>query len=131
MKLRYLREAVLTATPAQRVVMLYDQLLQNIAIAENALAAPEPRDLKMANDNLVNAQEIVLTLQGVLRADIWDGAGSLAALYLHLHGELVAANMEQDADRLAAVAGMVGKLGEAFKIAATRVDQAASGAVAG
>ena len=117
---RYLREAIMTATPAQRVVMLYDQLLLDIATAEGAMEAPEPRDLKSINDHLVNAQEIVIVaLRDGLRLDVWEGAANLYRLYTYIHGELVQANLNKDVDRLRTVKGLVKQLADAFRVAAS------------
>jgi flagellar protein FliS len=117
---RYLREAIMTATPAQRVVMLYDQLLLDIATAEGAMEAPEPIDLKSINDHLVNAQEIVIVaLRDGLRLDVWEGAANLYRLYTYIHGELVQANLNKDVDRLRTVKGLVKQLADAFRVAAS------------
>ncbi|MHB8263612.1 MAG: flagellar export chaperone FliS [Acidimicrobiales bacterium] len=127
---RYLREAILTATPAQRVVMLYEQLLLDIATAISLLVAEEPRDLKGVNDHLVNAQEIVLALRDVLRTDLWKDAATLARLYTYIHGELVQANLQKDTGRLRGVVQLVERLADAFRIAATGEDASPSSELA-
>ena len=124
---RYLRDAILTATPAQRVVMLYEQLLLDIATATSLLVAVEPRDLKGVNDHLVNAQEIVLALRDVLRTDLWEGAATLAQLYTYIHGELVHANLQKDVERLRGVVELVERLADAFRTAASGDDGSLGG----
>ncbi|MCL4434258.1 MAG: flagellar export chaperone FliS [Actinobacteria bacterium] len=124
---RYLRDAILTATPAQRVVMLYDQLLLDITTATSLLVVEGIRDLKGVNDHLVNAQEIVLTLRDVLRTDLWEGAANLAQLYTYIHGELVQANLQKDVERLRGVVELVERLADAFRTAASGEDGSLGG----
>ncbi len=115
----------MTATPAQRVVMLYDQLLLDIATAGAAMDAPEPKDLKSINDHLVNAQEIVIVaLRDGLRLDVWDGAANLHRVYTYIHSELVQANLNKDAERLRAVEVLVKQLADAFRMAASGQESA-------
>ena len=70
---------------------------------------------RQVNDRLVHAQEIVLTLRDTLKSDIWDGAPQLLALYDHLHGELVGANLGKDRARAAAAANLLGQIGQAWR----------------
>ncbi len=120
---RYLREAIMTATPAQRVVMLYDQLLLDIATADAEMEKPQPWDFKSINDHLVNAQEIVIVaLRDGLRLDVWEGAANLYRVYTYIHGELVQVNLHKDLERLRAVEALVKQLADAFRVAALGQD---------
>jgi len=115
MKRRYLTEAVLTASPAMRLTMLYDAMVLRLGVADQGF---ENKDLKVVNDNLCSVQEILLALRGTLRTDIWSGAEDLSALYYALHQELVQANLHKDRERARKVAEVVGELAQAWRGAA-------------
>jgi len=113
---RYLADAVETASPAVRLTMLYDRLELDLRRAETGF---EEGDLKAISDNLIHAQEILLTLRTTLRGDVWDGAARLAALYDFLHGELLQANLAKDRTKVTGAAELVAQLGAAWRAAAT------------
>ncbi len=111
---RYLAEAIETATPAARLGMLLDRLELDLQRAD---AAFDRGDLAAINEHLVHAQEILLALAGTLQVDAWEGAPRLAGLYHFLHGELVAANMGKDRQRLAATTPLVRQLADTWRAA--------------
>ncbi len=112
---RYLREAVLTASPAMRLTMLYDQMLLDFRVADDGF---DRGDLKAVNDALCNAQEILLALRGTLRTDLWAEADQLASLYLFLHRQLVEANLNKDREQARRVGEVVGDLASVWHQAA-------------
>jgi len=121
-QLRYLAEAVETATPAARLGMLWDRLQFDLHQADDAFGAG---DLFTINEHLVNAQQIVMALADTLRTDTWAAAPRLASLYGFLHQELLQTNMTKDRERLASVVGMVGQLADAWRaaiVSASRTD---------
>ncbi len=111
----YASSAVSTASPARLLVMLYARLLCDLALAEQALL---DRDHAKANDQLQHAQQIVLELRTSLDTTAWSGGPALASLYTYLHGELVSANLEKDAARLATCREIVEPLHAAWESAA-------------
>lgn len=117
---RYLAEAVETATPAVRLGMLWDRLELDLQRADQAF---EAGDLYAIHDNLVQAQEILLALADTIRTDEWDVAPRLAALYRHLHGELVLANVHKDRERLTTVTDLVAQLAKAWRVAIAGVTE--------
>jgi flagellar protein FliS len=117
---RYLAEAVETATPAVRLGMLWDRLQLDLQRADRAF---DDGDLYAIHDNLVQAQEILLALADTIRTDQWDVAPRLAALYRHLHGELVLANVHKDRERLAATTSLVAQLADAWRVAIAGVTE--------
>lgn len=112
---RYAASAVSTASPARLLVMLYERLLRDMTMAGQALA---DRDHAKANDQLQHAQQIVLELRTSLDTTAWSGGPALASLYTFLHGELVTANLDKDAARLAACRELVEPLHAAWEQAA-------------
>ncbi len=65
------REAILSASPARLLTMLYDRLLLDLNRAE---AAQQSGDWAVASENLVHAQDIIAELVSSLNMEIWDGA---------------------------------------------------------
>ena len=124
-RLRYLAEAIDTASPAVRLTMLFDRLDLDLRSADAAFASGAIKDV---SDKLIHAQEIVLTLRDTLDPDSWEGAPRLAALYDHLHGELVGANIGKDRKRAAAAEGFLHQIGQAWRSAALQNQQAGESA---
>jgi flagellar protein FliS len=115
MKQRYVREAVITATPAGRLLMLFDKMLTELQKADEAF---ERGDLKEVNDGLCSAQDILLALRGTLRTDLWDGAADLSQLYFALYRELLDANLKKDRGQAQRATAVVVQLAEAWRRAA-------------
>lgn len=91
---RYNREAILSASPARLLTMLYDRLLLDLHRAEAAQLA---QDWSTASENLVHAQAIVAELTSSLRLDVWEGAHGLLGLYNYVSSSLIHANLHRDA----------------------------------
>jgi flagellar secretion chaperone FliS len=117
MKRRYLREAVITATPAARLNMLFDKMIFDLGQADSGF---EQGDLKAVNDGLCRAQDILLALRGTLRTDVWDGANNLSQLYFALYKELLQANMQKNRAQAQRVLEVVQDLAGAWRLAAER-----------
>jgi flagellar protein FliS len=126
---RYLSDAIETAGPAVRLTMLYDALELDLCRAD---AAFETGDLKAINDNLVHAQEIIITLRDTIKPELWDGAPRLIALHNFFLMELLGANLDKDRQRAAATATLISRIGDAWRQAAETVseEQGSAGAVA-
>ncbi|MDT4932869.1 MAG: flagellar secretion chaperone FliS [Pseudonocardiales bacterium] len=129
---RYLRDRVLTATPAQRVVMLYDRLGLDLNLAEAAEAAEAAAgtDAHAAATHLAHALEIVAELHASLDAGAGGPAANLSAIYTYLLGELLAVRGGQ-VHRLPALRTIVTTLGAAWSGAAEQLAGQAAAAPAG
>lgn len=103
---RYLADAVATATPARRIVLLYDRLWLDIQRGASALITEEPT---AARDHVQHAQQIVAELLGSLDTT-WTGAGNLASLYTYLLRELMGAVLDPKPGALDAAAKITGDL---------------------
>jgi flagellar secretion chaperone FliS len=112
---RYLSEAVETASPATRLVMIYDRLLLDLTRAENACFAG---NIAEAHDALVHAQQIVGVLADTLDMSTWDGAQNLRDLYEYLYRQLIEANLEKSAIKVANCSSVVRPLAAAWHEAA-------------
>jgi flagellar protein FliS len=111
---RYLREAVETATPAERLVMIYDRLCVDLRRAAQAF---EQKDFYAINKALVHAQEIVIALAETLDTERWGAAQQLKDLYGYWCRELVWMNLEKDPTSLPALTKMVEQVTEAWRAA--------------
>lgn len=88
---RYLADAVATATPARRIVLLYDRMWLDIQRGKVCLDGAEPAS---SREHVQHAQQIVAELLGSLDSSTWSGAGELASLYTYLLTELMRAIIE-------------------------------------
>ena len=115
LRARYLRDRVLTASPAQRVVMIYDRLSLDLA------RAAERGDIEPVD----HAVQIVAELLASLDRSRGGPAENLASIYGYLIQELLAVR-GGDRGRLAGVAGIVDTLRSAWTTVATEGGVAAA-----
>jgi flagellar protein FliS len=94
---RYASDAIMSASPARLLTMLYDRLLLDLDRAEQAHAS---ESWSVATTNLLHAQDIVAELQSSLKVDAWDGGERLMALYTYVSSALIAANVQRDTARI-------------------------------
>lgn len=120
LRVRYLTEAIETATPAGRLTMLLDSLEMDLGRADKAFADGAPP--KQVSDLLIHAQDILALLRDTIDVAAWPPAARLQALYHHLYSELVKANMDKDRGRAAEVAGHVRQLAAAWREAAQKAE---------
>jgi flagellar protein FliS len=113
---RYLQDSINTASPARLLIMLYDRLILDLMHGEEALRND---DRVLANDKITHAQEIVLELRVTLDVEAWDGAPGLASLYGFVLTELIGANIQRDADRVASCRSLLEPLRDAWRDAAS------------
>ena len=117
LRARFLSDGVATSSPQTLLVRLYDRLVRDLVVAEDAQRAG---DRPTANAQLLHAQAIVDALGDSLDTSAWDGAAELSAIYDFLRSELVAANIGADADRTASCRALVEPLRDAWHGAVTR-----------
>lgn len=101
--------------------MLFDRLLLDLSQAE---AAQRSGDRQSAGALLSHAQSIVIELRVSLDMDAWEGAPRLAEIYNWWLRELIGANVENDAERTAAVRTLAAEIADAWRSAA--LDRVAS-----
>jgi flagellar protein FliS len=114
----YRKNAVLSASPAQLVVMLYDGALRFIEAGRIAMKA---KDIKGQNDALLRAQKIVVELLSTLdREKGGEIATNLATLYTFVLDQLMEANVHDRPAALDNASKTMSELREAWvHIAAT------------
>ncbi len=111
----YLDVGLATASPEKLLTMLWDRLILDLTIAEQALS---DQDLPVVSQRLLHAQDIVFELRATLRLDAWDGAAGLASLYAYVEGQLVLANVRKDVQLVQECRGLLEPLRAAFHEAA-------------
>jgi flagellar protein FliS len=127
LRARYLNDSILTASPARLLIMLYERLLLDLAQGETAIRAAQR---ETASEKIQHAQEIVLELRTTLDESMWEGAAGLAQTYGFMLNELIAANVNLDADKVVSCRVLVEPLLDAWRQAAlaTAADAAPRGA---
>lgn len=102
----YLRTKIMTASPEELRLMLYDGCVRFCNQAKTAL---EQNDFEKVYDNLQRAQKIVMELSTSLNRSISpDLCDKLAALYNYCYRLLVDANMTRDTSKLDEVIKLIG-----------------------
>jgi len=91
---QYLRDAVMTATPEQLHLMLYDGAIRYALQAKDALNA---KDYETSYEKLTRAQNIIIEMQSGLRFDVNpELCGKVASIYNFLYRKLLDANIQRD-----------------------------------
>jgi flagellar protein FliS len=107
----YRESAVLTATPEQLVVMLYDGA--NRFLTQSAVAMREKRT-GLAGEKLRRAEAIIDELLATLDLSVGEIAERLQALYLFFKEHLMAARLEQNPAKVEEVARLMRELRSAW-----------------
>ncbi len=113
----YRANAVLTASPGQLVLMLYDGALTALQLGRHFLEAPEdtPRRIEMINQQLLKAQNILLELQAGLNFEAGgEFARTMQRLYEYHHRRLLEANIQKRVEPVIEVERLVRELRDAW-----------------
>lgn len=90
----YLKTKILTASPEELRLMLYEGAIRFCRQARSAL---EKKELELSYNHLVRAQKIVLELSTSLRPEVApELCDKLNALYIYIYRRLVDANTNHD-----------------------------------
>src|SRR6185436_6959061 len=113
----YRANAVLTASPGQLVLMLYDGALKALALAREAFGRPEEdmRRFEVINQQLLKAQAILTELQGGLNMEAGgEFARTMSRLYDYHNRRLTEANMRKQEAPVIEVERLVRELRDAW-----------------
>ena len=120
----YREVRVKTASPAQIVVMLYDEAVRQCDRALDLMTGNEaknPRNIEKINAALGKTQDIVTELMAGLDFEAGgDIAQDLFALYVWFNRELMESNVEKDGKRVRIVRDQLDSLRGAWAEAATK-----------
>lgn len=90
----YLKTKVLTASPEQLQLMLYDGAIR---FTEQARVAIFDKDIEQSHNLLCKAQNIVMELATAMRDELApDTCAQMRALYMFCYDRLVATNLNKD-----------------------------------
>lgn len=93
---QYNRNKILTASPAELTLLLYEGAIKFCNIA---IVAIEKNDIQKAHDNIVKAEMIIEEFQATLNHK-YPVAEDFDKLYNYIYGLLVDANIKKDKDIL-------------------------------
>lgn len=113
----YRANAVLTASPGQLVLMLYDGALKALGLAREGFAQPleEPKRIELINTQLLKAQAIISELQSGLNLDVGgDFARTMHRLYDYHNRRLFEANLRKQVEPVIEVERLVRELRDAW-----------------
>jgi flagellar protein FliS len=108
----YLKQKVMTASPAALLVMLYDACVKNIKLAKISL--DEYGDLMATNNHLLKAQSIISELISCLDMNV-GLSEDLLKLYDFMLRELRAANIKKDLSNLDALIPLLNSMAETWR----------------
>lgn len=113
----YRTNAVLTATPGQLVLMLYDGALKAMALAREGFDRPadDPRRIETINQQLLKAQAILSELQGGLNMEVGgEFSRTMHRLYDYHTRRLFEANLRKQVEPVIEVERLVRDLRDAW-----------------
>jgi flagellar protein FliS len=124
----YRANSILTASPGQLVLMLFDGALNSLALARNACDDPtgDPRRFEVIHTQLSKAQRIIAELQGTLNMEAGgEFARTMYRLYDYYDRRLMEANMKKQAAPIAEVERLLGEVRSAWAEMLREKDSAA------
>ncbi len=113
----YRVNSVLTASPGQLVLMLYDGALRALRLAREGFAQSDadPRRYEGINTNLLKAQAIIGELQDTLDHEAGgEFAATMHRLYDYYNRRLLEANIRKDAQPVAEVERLLREVRDAW-----------------
>ncbi|MGO4296680.1 flagellar export chaperone FliS [Glutamicibacter sp. MCAF14] len=110
------REAILSASPAKLLTMLYDRLLLDLNRARTAL---QEENWSEARENLIHAQSIIAELAASLDDTKWSGAPGQRGIYAFATQLLIDANTKRDTQLASQCIALLDPLREAWHLAAS------------
>lgn len=109
------REAILSASPAKLLTMLYDRLLVDL---HRAKSAHDSANWSVAAENLLHAQSIITELSSSLDDSAWSGSTGLRSLYVFVTQLLIDANIQRSGQLTAQAIDLLEPLQQAWHEAA-------------
>ena len=108
---QYNNNKILTASPAELTLMLYDGAIRFCNIAETAI---EVMDVQKAHNNIVKVQRIIDYLRQTLDMK-YKVAEDFERIYVYLSERLVEANLKKDKEIVAEVNGHLHEVRDTWK----------------
>ena len=93
---QYQKQKIMTATPAELTLMLYEGAIKFINVANMAI---EKKDIMKAHDNIMKAQRIIEEFRATLNFK-YPVAKDFDTVYEYILNRLIQANMKKDKEIL-------------------------------
>lgn len=93
---QYQKQKIMTATPAELTLMLYEGAIKFVNVA---IMAIEKKDIMKAHDNIMKAQRIIEEFRATLNFK-YPVAKDFDTVYEYILNRLIQANMKKDAEIL-------------------------------
>lgn len=113
----YRANSVLTASPGQLTLMLYDGALRSLNIARDAFGRPadDPRRIEIINTQLIKAQAIIGELQDTLNHEVGgDFSRQMHRLYDYYNRRLLEANLRKQPEPVIEVERLLREVRDAW-----------------
>ena len=113
----YQVQSILTASPGQLILLLYDGALRFLAQAHAALETPagDPHRIEVINRNLQKAQNIVVELQSAINHEAGGAvAANLDQLYDYFNRRLLEANIKKELGPVVEIERLLQELRDAW-----------------
>ena len=107
----YANSKIMTATPAELTLMLYEGAIKFCNIASTAI---DEKNIQKAHDNIMKAEHIIEELQGTLTHK-YPVAKDFDNVYSYVHDCLLEANMKKDKDKLEEATKHIRTMRDAWK----------------
>jgi flagellar secretion chaperone FliS len=107
----YRASAVMTASPGQLIVMLYDGARRFL---HQAAVAMSERDIPGAHNKLTRAEDIIRHLRNTLDMDQGELPARLQSIYTFSLSHLRQARLDQDPSKILEIDDILGKLRESW-----------------
>jgi len=107
----YQQNSVMTASPQELTLMLYNGCLKFIRLAKKAMVED---DFEVKNTNIIKAQSIIQELRITLNQEI-EVSANLEKMYEYIYNRLVEANMKNDLEISNEVEGLIVELRDTWK----------------
>jgi len=110
-----------TASPGQRVVMVYDGIRKSLKMAIEAIDSKEPDGIEIANNQIQLAEQLISELKRAIDMRAGEVSVTLNDLYEFWLRHLTEANTEKSSEKLVEIQEMVEELLDTWKEAVKRV----------
>lgn len=107
----YKDNRILTASPAELTLMLYEGAIKFCNIAITAI---EKEDIEKANLNIIKAQKIITELRVTLDFN-YATANQFDIVYEYIHRRLVESNIKKDTEILEEALGYIREMRDTWK----------------
>lgn len=111
---QYRQQGVMTASPMELTVMLYDGCIKQLKIGKTGI---ESKDFELTNQALQKAQDIIGELANSLDMGV-EMSQTLLDLYDFFLNQIIAANISKDAALIDPVVNLMKELRDAWATAA-------------